>query len=203
MLALNLAHILLVRSWSLAPFLISCLFYSGFHYYHPLPPKYWHSYCNYLPRRQWVINKYLLIERLIRWIYKWVSDWNPPRRERNKIKRENVKQILSDELCKEVFAILILFFYMSLEFVNLYISLKSLHIYIISGLRLEKSDAIFKITLESTTKRSFGVLTDSFNCYAIELSGKYHWDFFRSSLSSKLLFHSQKFFYFESLTILF
>ena len=85
-----------------------------------------------------------------------------------------MKQILSDELRKEVFAILILFFYMSLEFVNLYISLKSLHIYIISGLRLEKSDAIFKITLESIKKRSFGVLIDSFNCYAIELSGKYH-----------------------------
>lgn len=63
-----------------------------------------------------------------------------------------MKQILSDELCKEVFAILILFFYMSLEFVNLYISLKSLCIYIISGLRLEKSDAIFKITLESIKK---------------------------------------------------
>ena len=95
LLALNLAHILLVWSWSLAPFLISCLFYSGFHYYHPLPPKYWHSYGNYLPRRQRVISKYLLIERL-RWISKWVSDWNPPRRERNKIKKVNVKQILSD-----------------------------------------------------------------------------------------------------------
>ena len=85
-----------------------------------------------------------------------------------------MKQILSDELRKEVFAILILFFYMSLEFVNLYIYLISLHIDILSGLRLEKSDAIFKSTLESIKKRSFGVLIDSFNCYAIELSGKYH-----------------------------
>ena len=63
-----------------------------------------------------------------------------------------MKQILSDELCKEVFVILILFLYMSLEFVNLFITLKNLYIHITSGLGLEKSDAILKMTVESMKK---------------------------------------------------
>lgn len=53
-----------------------------------------------------------------------------------------MKQSLTDELCKEVDVILILFFYISLEFVNLYITLKSLQSHIISELSLEKSNAI-------------------------------------------------------------
>lgn len=63
-----------------------------------------------------------------------------------------MKQIPTDELCKEVFVILILFFYISLEFVNLFKTLKSLHSYTISELGLEKSNTISKVTIGSLKK---------------------------------------------------